>query len=128
MNYASMTALGRAQVALCEQLAWLALESFERAHRMNMDALESFWERRIGEAKAVTGIEPARLRFAPTPALLEQWIRIGDTAAYLNGEFGRVACEYVGELQNVLFPERVALGLEPAEHSKVETERQGILI
>ena len=114
VSYASITALGRAQVALCEQLAWLALESFERAHRMNMDAFESFWERRIGEAKAATGIEPARPRLAPTPALWEQWIRINETAAYLNCEFGRVAREYAGELRNVLFSEGVALGPEPA--------------
>jgi hypothetical protein len=80
---------------------------------MNMDAFESFWERRIGEAKAATGIEQARPRGAPTPALWEQWIRINETAAYLNREFGRVAGEYAGELRNALFSGGVALGPEP---------------
>jgi hypothetical protein len=42
---ASLTALGRAHVAFFEQLAWFALESLERAHRLNMDAVEAFCER-----------------------------------------------------------------------------------
>jgi hypothetical protein len=39
-----LAALGRAHAGFCEQLAWFALESFERAHRLS--ASGSFGQRR----------------------------------------------------------------------------------
>lgn len=98
----SLAALGRAHVGLVEQLAWFALESFERAHRLNMDAVESFWTRRIAEAKVAAGIDaPAIPRDVTAAALLEHWTRTNETAAYLCQEFGRLAGEYADDLKKV---------------------------
>jgi hypothetical protein len=97
----SLAALGRAHVRFCEQLAWYALESFERAHRLNMDALESFWARRIAEARVAAGIgAPSIPRDVTVAALLEHWTRTSETAAYLCQEFGRLAGEYADGLNS----------------------------
>ena len=105
----SPTALGRAHVAFCEQFAWFGLESLERAHRLNMDALEAFWERRIGEAKAAMGIETAMIahRF-PAAAVLQQWTRASETIMYLSHEFARLAAEYVVQMTNAVLAEQAA--------------------
>lgn len=100
VNLESLVALGRAHVGFCEQLAWFALESFERAHRLNMDACESFWARRIAEAKIAAGIgAPSIPRDVTAAALLEHWTRTSETAAYLWQEFGRLAGEYADGLE-----------------------------
>jgi hypothetical protein len=105
-NRSALSALGRAHVALCEQLAWFALESLERAHRLNMDALEAFWERRISEAKAAAGIEtPVIAPRSPAAAILLHWARAGETVMYLSQEFGRLATEYVAQMRNAVLAE-----------------------
>lgn len=94
---------GRANVALCEQLAWLALESLERAHRLNMDALEAFWERRISEAKAAAGMETLAIAHrSPAAAMLLHWAHASETVMYLSQEFGRLAAEYVAQMRNAV--------------------------
>jgi hypothetical protein len=105
-NRTSLAALGRAHVAFCEQLAWFALESLERAHRLNMDALEAFWERRIGEAKAAAGIEtPEIAHRCPAAAVFLHWARASETVMYLSEEFGRLAAEYVAQMRNAALAE-----------------------
>jgi hypothetical protein len=97
----SLAALGHAHVGFCEQLAWFALESFERAHRLNMDAFESFWARRIAETKVAAGIgAPSFPRDVTAAALLEHWTRTNETAVYLCQEFGRLAGEYADGLKS----------------------------
>jgi hypothetical protein len=101
VKFESLAALGRAHVGFCEQLAWFALESFERAHRLNMDAFESFWARRMAEAKVAAGIgAPSVPRDVTAAALLEHWTRMNEVAAYLCQELGRLAGEYADDLKN----------------------------
>jgi hypothetical protein len=105
-NRTSLAAFGRAHVAFCEQLAWFALESLERAHRLSMDALEVFWERRISEAKAAAGIETRVIAHrSPAAAILLHWARAGETVMYLSQEFGRLATEYVAQMRNAVLAE-----------------------
>jgi hypothetical protein len=107
-NRTSLAALGRAHAEFFEQLAWFALESLERAHRLNMDALEAFWERRIGEAKAAAGIEtPVIAPRSPAAAILLHWARASETVMYLSQEFGRLAAEYVAQMRNAVLAEPV---------------------
>lgn len=111
-NRTSLAALGRAHAEFFEQLAWFALESLERAHRLNMDVLEAFWERRIGEAKAAGGIEtPVIAPRSPAAAILLHWARASETVMYLSQEFGRLAAEYVAQMRNAVLAEPV-----PPEH------------
>ncbi|MFO1363564.1 MAG: hypothetical protein U1F45_13985 [Burkholderiales bacterium] len=96
----SLTALGRAHVGFCEQLAWFALESCERAHRLNMDAFESFWARRMAEARAAVGAEAAPASGSTAAdALIAHWTRMSESASYLCQEFGRMAAEYADGLK-----------------------------
>lgn len=95
----SLVALGRAHAGICEQLAWLALESFERTQRMNLDAFESFWARRPVEAEDAAEIDaPAIPSDVAAAALREHWTRAHDTAVCLSQEFGRLADEYADDL------------------------------
>jgi uncharacterized membrane protein YcjF (UPF0283 family) len=125
-NRSALSALGRAHVALCEQLAWFALESLERAHRLNMDALEAFWERRIGEAKAAVGIETPVVahRSAAAPVLL-QWARASETVVYLSREFGRLAAEYVAQMRNAVLAEPVPPERQLTAPTSEATQRTG---
>jgi hypothetical protein len=66
-----------------------------------MDAFETFWARRIGEAKAAAELAaPATRHDALAAALLEQWTRASEAVAYLSHEFGRLVTEYVDKLKN----------------------------
>lgn len=104
VRYEPLAALGRVHAGLCEGLAWFALESFERAHRMNMDAFEAVWEWRIAEAKLAAGITASPIRSgASAAALLEHWTRMSDTTAHLCQEFWRLTAEYADDL-NITAP------------------------
>lgn len=103
VGYESLSTLGRAHLGFCEQLARLALESFERTHRINLDAYKAFWERRIAETNFAVGNAPqATLGDAPAPASLAHWMQVSETASYLWQEFGRLASEYAEDVKNAV--------------------------
>jgi len=105
VRFEPLAALGRAHVGFCEQLAWFALESFERAHRLNMDAFEAFWERRIAEARLAAGMTARPIPSGATgAAFVEHWTRMNETASYLCREFGRLTAEYAEDLKNTMPP------------------------
>lgn len=103
VGYEPLGALGRAHLGFCEQLARLALESFERTHRINLDAYKAFWERRIAETSFAAGsAPPAMPGDATATAFLEHWARVNETASYLCQEFGRLASEYAEDVKNAV--------------------------
>lgn len=101
VGYEPLAALGRAHLGFCEQFARLALESFERAQRINLDAYKAFWAPRIAQTHLAAGdASPTMPGGAAASAFLEHWTRVNETASYLCEEFGRLAAEYAGEARN----------------------------
>lgn len=96
---AALGAIGRANMALCKHCFGIWLQTFERAHRLNLAILEAFYERSVATAPAALAAGASSAGRAISGVdMVETWARASGIFGALSHGLPGLVAEYAADM------------------------------
>ena len=98
---AALAAIGRANMALCEQCLGISLRTFARAYRLNVAAFEAFCARPFAAAQAAVMGSSAGAQSVSSVDVVEHWARTGEICGALFVGLPGLVAEYAADMSAI---------------------------